>query len=228
MKKILTAIVTLMLMLALVCCANAEGITGDWYGDYDGMVAKVTLNEDGTYAMEIAGNVSEGAWVQEEAMMYMDKGTEYEVAFAYDAAAQTLTMQGEELVLGRDVIEAWTPAAARAEVAAEDFTGTWTATYVDVFGMNGMPAEAAGAFADAVIEGTKVSVTVTFMEPEVFEGEAVLEGANMTLTIPAENEFTKEQVFVFGALEDGMITIGWELFGEPVLYYLEKVEAVAE
>ena len=50
----------------------------------------------------------------------------------------------------------------------------------------------------------------------------------MTLTIPAENEFTKEQVFVFGALEDGMITIGWELFGEPVLYYLEKVEAVAE
>ena len=52
MKKTLTAIVTLTLLALLAIGAYAEDVTGDWYAEAYGMVAKMTINADGTYALE--------------------------------------------------------------------------------------------------------------------------------------------------------------------------------
>ena len=89
MKKILTVVLTLVLALSMLCVASAEaaGVTGVWYGDMYGMVATLTINEDGTYALEMMGDSAPGAWVLEGDQLYMDKGLETEAVFTYDAAA---------------------------------------------------------------------------------------------------------------------------------------------
>ena len=134
MKKILTVVLTLVLALSMLCgaCAEAADVTGIWYGDVYGMVATLTINEDGTYALEIMGDSTPGAWVLEGDQVYMDKGTEAEAVFTYDAAAQALDWDG--VIFGREAIEQWMPAAARADAAIEEFAGEWVAERVDAFG----------------------------------------------------------------------------------------------
>ena len=48
MKKILTAIVALMMLAVLACGAVAEDVTGEWYAEVYGMVMKITVNADNT------------------------------------------------------------------------------------------------------------------------------------------------------------------------------------
>lgn len=222
MKKILTAIVTLMMLAVLACGAVAEDVTGEWYAEVYGMVMKMTVNEDNTYVLEAAGDSAPGTWEMDGTNLIVDKGTETESVFAYDAAAQTLDMAGE-MLFTRTVIEAWAPAAVRAEAALADFEGIWTAQHVDAFGAV-LPVNDAGVFMDAGIVGANVSLTVTFMDAETFEGEAVLENGTLTLTVPAKDEYSEAQVFTANVLADGSICITMELFSEPATFYMEKVE----
>ena len=219
MKKILTAIMALMMLALMATGAMAEDVLGDWYAEVYGMVAKLTLNADGTYLLDLGG-AAEGTWVLEGDALYVDKGTETEGVLAYDAAAQVLDMAGE-MIFGRDVLVAWAPAAVRAEAALADFEGVWSASNVDCFGAL-LPVDAAGVYMDAVITGTAVSVTINFIEPETFEGEAVLEGNALTMNVPAKDEYSSDSVFTMNALEDGMIAITTELFSEPATFYLER------
>ena len=223
MKKILSSMAILILVLAcLLGGAIAETVTGEWYGEVYGIVMKVTVNSDNTYAMEVAGDVQNGTWVLEGSNLVMDKGTETESAFAYDAVAQTLTM--DDVVFTHTAIEQWFPAAIREEaVAIEDFTGLWNALHVDCFGAL-LPVNAAGVYMNASIDGAKLALTLTFIDAENFEGEAVFENNALTLTVPAKDEYSKDMVFAANALEDGSISITTELFSEPAVFYLEKVE----
>lgn len=223
MKRILTAMSTLLFVLVLlISAACAEDVTGEWYGEAYGIVMKVTVNADSTYAMEVAGDVQNGTWVLEGSNLVMDKGTETESAFAYDAAAQTLTM--DDVMFTHTPIEQWVPAAVREEaVALEDFSGLWGALHVDCFGAL-LPVDAAGVYMNASIDGTKLALTLTFIDAENFEGDAVFENNALTLTVPAKDEYSKDMVFAANALEDGSISITTELFSEPAVFYLEKVE----
>lgn len=220
MKKCLTAIVTLMLLTMLACCAVAEDVTGEWYAEVYGMVMKMTVNPDNTYVLEVAGDAAPGTWELDGTKLTVDKGTETESVFDYDAAAQTLDMAGE-MTFTRNVIEAWAPAAVRTEAALADFEGIWTAQRVDAFGSL-LPVDAAGVYMDALITGSNASVTINFIEPETFEGEAVLDGNTLTMSIPAKDEYSKDSIFTMNILEDGMITITTELFSEPATFYLEQ------
>ena len=222
MKKILTAIVTLMMLAVLACGAAAEDVTGEWYAEVYGMVMKMTVNADNTYVLEAAGDAAPGTWELDGTNLIVDKGTETESVFAYDAAAQTLDMAGE-MLFTRTAIEAWTPAAVRAEAALADFEGIWSAQRVDAFGAV-LPVNDAGVFMDAGIVGANVSLTVTFIDTETFEGEAVLENGTLTLTVLAKDEYSEDMVFTANALEDGSIAITMDLFSEPATFYMEKVE----
>lgn len=221
MKKILTAVLTLVLALSMLCGASAEaaGVTGVWYGDMYGMVATLTINEDGTYALEIMGEAAPGAWVLEGDQLYMDKGLETEAVFTYDAAAQTLDWDG--MVFGREAIEQWMPAAARADAAIEEFAGEWVAERVDAFGAV-LPVADAGIEAKLAIEGSHVVLTMFFMEEDVTEGDAVFADGVLTLTTQNNGE---DIVNVISALEDGMLSCTAPMFGETVTFYLAKVEA---
>ena len=221
MKKILTAVLTLVLALSMLCGASAEaaGVTGVWYGDMYGMVATLTINEDGTYALEMMGDSAPGEWVLEGTTLYVDKGTEYESSFVYDEAAQTLDMDG--VIFGREAIEQWMPAAARADAAIEEFAGEWVAERVDAFGAV-LPVADAGIEAKLAIEGSHVVLTMFFMEEDVTEGDAVFADGALTLTTQNNGE---DIVNVISALEDGMLSCTAPMFGETVTFYLAKVEA---
>lgn len=220
MKKILTAIVTLMMLVALACGAVAEDVTGEWYAEVYGMVMKMTVNADNTYVLEAGGDSAPGTWELDGTNLIVDKGTETESVFAYDAAAQVLDMAGE-MTFTRTAMEAWAPAAVRTETALADFEGIWKAMNVDCFGAL-LPVDDAGVYMDALITGNSVSVTINFIEPETFEGEAVLENGTLTMTVPAKDEYSTASVFTMNALEDGMIAITTELFSEPATFYLEQ------
>ena len=166
MKKILTVMMVMLLLAVLACGAAAEDVTGEWYAEVYGMVMKMTVNADNTYVLEAAGEAVPGTWEMDGANMIVDKGTETESVFAYDADAQTLDMAGE-MLFTRTTIEAWTPAAVRTEAVLADFEGIWTAQRVDCFGAL-LPVDAAGVYMDAGIIGTNVSLTVTFMDAETF------------------------------------------------------------
>ena len=220
MKKILTAIVALMMLAVLACGAVAEDVTGEWYAEAYGMVMKMTVNADNTYVLEAAGDAAPGTWELDGTNLIVDKGTETEGVFAYDAAAQTLDMAGE-MLFTRTAIEAWTPAAVRAEAALTDFEGIWTAQRVDCFGAL-LPVDDAGVYMDAVITGANVSVTINFIEPETFEGEGAMDGNALKLHVPAKDEYSEASDFTCNVLEDGMISITTELFSEPATFYLEQ------
>ena len=166
------------------------------------------------------GGSTDGTWVLEGETLIVDKGTEYESAFAYDAEAQMLNM-ADELVFGREELVAWAPAAVRAEAELDDFEGIWSATNVDAFGAL-LPVDAAGVYMDALITGASVSVTINFIEPETFEGEGAMEGNALKLHVPAKDEYSEDSDFTVYALEDGMIAITTELFSEPATFYLEQ------
>ena len=220
MKKILTAIVALMMLAVLACGAVAEDVTGEWYAEVYGMVMKMTVNADNTYVLEAAGDVAPGTWELDGTNLIVDKGTETESVFVYDAAAQTLDMAGE-MLFTRTAIEAWAPAAVRAEAGLADFEGVWSATNVDAFGAL-LPVDDAGVYMDAVITGANVSVTINFIEPETFEGEAAMDGNALKLHVPAKDEYSEASDFTCNVLEDGMIAITTELFSEPATFYLEQ------
>lgn len=220
MKKILTAIVTLMMLAVLACGAVAEDVTGEWYAEVYGMVMKMTVNADNTYVLEAGGDAAPGTWELDGANLIVDKGTETESIFTYDAAAQTLDMAGE-MLFTRTAIEAWAPAAVRAEAGLADFEGVWSATNVDAFGAL-LPVDAAGVYMDAVITGANVSVTINFIEPETFEGEGVMDGNALRMHVPAKDEYSEASDFTIYALEDGMISVTTELFSEPATFYLEQ------
>ena len=222
MKKILTVLMAMLLLALLACCAVAEDVTGEWYAEVYGMVMKMTVNADNTYVLEAAGDSVPGTWELDGTNMIVDKGTETESVFAYDAAAQTLDMAGE-MLFTRTAVEAWAPAAVSAEAALVDFEGIWTAQRVDAFGAL-LPVDDAGVYMDAGIAGANISLTVTFIDTENFEGEAVFEGNMLTMTVPAKDEYSEAQVFTANALEDGSICITMELFSEPATFYMEKVE----
>lgn len=221
MKKILTAVLALIMVLSMMlgACAEAAGVTGVWYGDMYGMVATMTINEDGTYSLEMMGESAPGAWVLEGNQLYMDKGTETEAVFTYDEAAQTLDWDG--MIFGREVIEQWMPAAAKADAAIEEFAGEWVAERVDAFGAI-LPVADAGIEAKLSIEGSHVVLTMFFVEEEVTEADAVF--ADGALTQSKENN-GETLTYVVSALEDGMLSCTAPMFGETVTFFLAKVEA---
>ena len=122
-------------------------------------------------------------------------------------------------MFGREVIEQWMPAAARADAAVEDFAGEWVAERVDAFGAV-LPVADAGIEAKLSIEGTHVVLTMFFVEEEVKEGDAAFADGALTLT----NEHNGETLtYVVSALEDGMLSCTAPMFDETVTFYLAKV-----
>lgn len=224
MKKIVAIVLSLVLALTVLCCgafAENADITGEWYGDMYGAVVIINIAEDGTYTLDVMGETDSGTWVWEDGCVVMDKGTEEEAVVVYDAEAQTLNMY-DELILGREPIEVYAPAAATVAESAEAFAGSWTATHVNAFGAL-LPVDAAGIYMDAAIEGTAVTLTMNFVGEEIFAGEAVFADGVLTLTIPAD-EYTEEQVFTISVLEDGTISVATVMFEDAAVFYMAAAE----
>ena len=174
MKKILSLVLALLMMLG--CAALAEDLTGAWYGDLFGIPVTMTLNADGTYGMEVMGETQPGVWVMEGETLYMDKGTDMETILAYDAAAETLTMDmdGMVCVFGREAAAAFVPAEPKTDAAIEEFAGQWEAANVYFMDML-VPTDFAEMRMTLKIENTSIDAAIDLMgDVETFVAEGVV------------------------------------------------------
>ncbi len=175
MKKLLSILLVLSLML-LPTMILAEGeasapeaaLTGDWFGEVQGMVLQLTLNEDGTYQAVLPAREdakATGAWALRDGFLYLDGNDLPSVNVLGEDVLKWIDF---DTFLRREAPLLYTPAEPLADVPQELYAGTWKALYVGVDGamlMADMLGEPSGAY----IEGSSVALTGPLT------GEALLE-----------------------------------------------------
>lgn len=229
MKKMLSMLLVAVMMCTALCCgamAEAADVTGEWYGSLFGMAMTLTLNEDGTYGMDMGDDdPSEGVWKLDGESLIMDEGEEGEVTFAYDGSSLYADMgDGLEFLFTREPVAAFEPAAARTDATLEEYAGSWTCTLVSMMGMQ-MPPEMAEVEMALVIDGENVTLTLgLFGEPTTADLTAPFADGAMTLTIPSEYEEGEDTVFTLQLLEDGTLSAETTMFEETCTFYLSIAE----
>lgn len=230
MKKMLSMLLTAAMILAVLCCgafAEAADITGEWYGSLFGVAMTLTVNEDGTYMMDMGDDdPATGEWRLDGETMIMDEGTEEEIPFAYDGESLYADMgDGYEFLFTREPVEAFAPAAARTDAAIEEFAGDWTCTLVSLMGMQ-MSPEVAEVEVALTIDGENVALSMgLFGEPETVEMPAVFADGTLTLTVPAEYEGGDDSVFDIRLLEDGTMSVTTTMLEEEIVFYMSSAAA---
>lgn len=228
MKKMLSMLLTAAMLLAMLCCgafAEAADVTGEWYASVFGMVMTMTLNEDGTYTMQMDGEDPDaGTWRLDGDSLIMDEGSDEEVAFAYDGESLYADI-GYEFLFTREPVELFEAAPARADAALEEFAGDWSCTLVSMNGMQ-MPPEMAEIEMALSIEGETATMTMgLFGEPETVELPVTYADGALTMTISADYEGGEDSVFSVQLLEDGTMSVTSLLFEEEVVFYMSSAEA---
>lgn len=229
MKKLLATLIALtMLVSAVVCGAVAEtaDITGEWYGSVFGMSMTMTLHEDGTYTMSMAGEEAEpGTWSFDGTTLTLDEGSEGESAFAYDGESLSASMEGMDFVFTREPIATFEPAPARTDAALEEFSGSWNATTIGIMGMYLSP-DVIGAGISLDIDGTTVVMTIIQedSEPEAVTVEATFADGVLTVADPTSTE-ESSTFWTLSLLEDGTMSMFTQMEGIEMTYYLSPAEA---
>ena len=129
MKKLLATLIALMMLVsAAVCGAVAEtaDIIGEWYGSIFGLSMTMTLHEDGTYTMSMAGEEADsGTWSFDGTTLTTDEGTDGEAAFAATQVKTDLAGTGQQH-LG--------PVTGTLLGIVDDGVGKETPAFVEVLG----------------------------------------------------------------------------------------------
>ena len=231
MKKMFSMLLTAAMILAMLCCgafAEAADVTGEWYGSLFGMVMTMTLNEDGTYTIEMDGEEpDDGAWKLDGEELILDEDSDDGLVFAYDGESLYAEAEGIEFLFTREPVEVFEAAPARTDAALEEFAGDWSCTLVSMMGMQ-MPPEMAEVEMALSIEGETATMTLgLFGEPETVELPVTFADGALTLTIPADYEGGEDSVFTIQLLEDGTMSAASMMFEEEIVFYLSNA-AVSE
>ena len=177
MKKILSVLIAFVLMLfpTLILSENEApapevSLTGDWFGEIQGMVLQLTLNEDGTYQAVLPAQENAkatGAWALRDGFLYLDGNDLPSVNVLGEDVLKWIDF---DIFLRREAPLLYTPAEPLADVPQEIYAGYWKALYAGVDGAMLM-ANTLGEPSGAYIEGTSVALTGPLT------GEALLEAA---------------------------------------------------
>ena len=217
------------MILAMLCCgafAEAADVTGEWYGSLFGLVMTLTVNEDGTYVMDMGDDdPADGTWKLDGESMILDEGTDEEVIFAYDGESLYADMEGLEFLFTREPVEVFEAAPARADAALEEFAGTWNCTLVSMMGMQ-MPPEMAEMELTLTIDGDNVCMIVgIFGEPTDVDLTGEFADGALTLTVPSEYEGGEDSVFTIQLLEDGSMSVTTLMMEEELVFYMSSETA---
>ena len=164
-----------------------------------------------------------GVWELDGSDLILDRGTDDEVTFAYDADEVSLAMDldGMAFLFTREPVAAFELAAARADATLEEYAGSWDCTLVSMMGMQ-LPPEEAEIEMSLVIEGESAQLTLgIFGEPETIDLVPAFADGALTLTIPASYEGEEDSVITFQLLEDGTMSATTLLFDEELIFVLE-------
>ena len=171
MKKLLAIVLTLALLL-VPALALAEGeaaaLTGDWYGEANGLVLQLTLHEDGTYAAALVGSAQEpksGAWALEDGFIYLDGALLPQINVLSDDVLKWTEM---DVFLRRE--QPWVYAPADPFAAPNElFDGYWRAQYVGLDGAMLFAEDALGEVVALYIEGQNVALGGDFFGNAIVE-----------------------------------------------------------
>lgn len=151
MKKVLAALLALCAFVALSGRLQAESAAaGDWYAFVEGVAMKLSLGQDGSYAMLMParpGEESRGSWEEKDGEIVLDGDASKTLTVTENA----LFWPRAGLMFAREMEAPYVPAALMEEPALEAFAGYWKSAYVL---MNGqvVPAQAVEDSTDVYIE----------------------------------------------------------------------------
>lgn len=233
MKKLFAMLLALAMLLGAMAMAEAVDVTGTWYctefvqGDQSfnpadfGLNIVVTLNEDGTAAMD-AGEPSEGTWTMEGDIVTITEQNGLETIMTLTDGNLVIEEDEVKMVLSREAAEGFTPAEAVEAAAAEDFNGAWEAYKASAFGMY-VDMSATGQTASLTIEDGNVNLMGTLFGS--LAGQTLsMEFADGALKLNINDQGNLElHLLVDGTLRLDMIT---EAMTAEI--YLQPAEAAEE
>ena len=130
-----------------------ERSIGDWYADVAGMTVTLTLSEDGTYALSVAGGEAmTGKWEEKNGVLVMDGDEENPLL----PTGGVIRMDSLNLFFTRELPEVFQPGAPIADVKEGSFDGYWKSCYTAV-GEGTIRSEAIGEDTEIYIEGMKLA-----------------------------------------------------------------------
>lgn len=238
MKKKFAFLLTAALTAATAFTVMAaEEVTGEWYANFYGIPATLTLDESGEYtmAMELEGEDADtGSWELDGESLIMDKGEEKELTLTYDGETLYAEMDGMEMIFSRDPEAAagFVPAEIRTDAAIEDFAGKWTGTQVSALGMTAPLEMIEMEKAEVEIKENLITFTMAggflFGEWEISDIEAELKDGTLSFVVPAQDEYSEDSEWSIRLHEDGMLSLSTTAMDEEIVIYMEAISEEGE
>ncbi len=217
MKKIMTLLLSLALLLAPVLALGEEApeaaLAGDWYGEMNGLVLQLTLNADGTYRASLPGSGQSektGAWVLADGFVYLDGADQPQINVLGE---EVLKWIETDIFLHREMLWVYAPAELLPDVPLDLFAGYWRGQFVGLDGVTIL----AEAFLDEVtalyIEGQNVALGGDFF------GNAIVEMAYADGALSLDSD---GQLLTLQLQKDGFLrmTIAAE---QPLYLYFTRI-----
>ena len=251
MKKHIALILALALLLAPAALAEVElnepGLeiingwaivdqaelspapTGDWFGDLGGVPMKLTLNEDGTYALSSPAATDApqaGTWEYRDGFVWLD-GDE---AAPFNLTAMLIVPDDESAESAQEEILSWTalgalfrreslpayvPADIEAAATLETMAGYWTSAFVSVGG-EPVSAAALGDNTDLIIDGPRVALGGD-MFGDVYV-DFVFAGGTLSAVV------SEDLVIAIALQQDGLLRLAIAQPEGELIVYLAKAD----
>lgn len=254
MKKLLSLLLALAMLLG--CTAFAEGVdyTGTWVLtgieamgmqmgpnalQANSMDFTMTLNADGTAVLTAMGEAENGTWVLTETGISITDATEMTMNVVYQDEVLVVEESGQKMMFTR---EGAAPAIADAPAATilanvdpKEFEGQWLLTKTSMMGME-FPAESLGVYMALVLSegsgifgstddnGELVSTEITYTVSEV-------EGVGTALDVVVTDAETGESavLMTLNMQSDGSLVYNLDMDGLVIAYVFTAVtEEAAE
>ena len=231
--------VSLLLVLCLACVsaaalAEAGDLVGDWYGSLYGMAAQLTLNEDGSYVMSLAGNEIPGNYELKDGIVYMDDDNP-DNGFVFDGTSLVNEIQGVTLTREQGNVAEIVLAEVNPDAAVEDFEGDWVCKYMSMKGMTlditQIPLESLGATQIPSLKVEGSAVTLTGMDSLAGADPLEMTFADGALTFDLGAKVGMPDLGMAISvlmLQDGMVDFNVNMGDEIVDLYFAPADAEAE
>lgn len=234
MKKLISVILVLALCMLGCALAEAMDVTGVWYLNVIesegvqldpamlGSELILTLNADGSAELESFGESGFAGWHMDGdnvIITYEDGETMIACPDSGNLVIDDPEI-GLTMILGREkqALQNYVPAQVVAEPTMQDFEGSWSATLIDMMGMQ-MPLDALDM--TLVVEIAGDSAVVTHNEGEentAYTAPVRLEGD--VLTIEAVDD---QMPMNMQLQQDGKLVYTEETEGLAMIMYFEKI-----
>ena len=228
-RNLITAAVTTATMAVTAFtafAASAADYTGEWYAEYQGVVLKMTISEDGSYVMDFGTEPQEGTWEQTDDGIMLDG----EAAGVITDEGLEVTDEEMSYVFGRDAIEGFVPAEIDYEASLDALQGRWAAYKLGTDGvyMNVTPE-------DMYYLEMSITDKTVVMDGLLFSDTAYeLENQDGGLSGFFDSEDNLFQIIAVNYLEDGTLRLALvsadEESGEMEYFFMpaEAVESATE